>query len=87
MKAKTGAVILGLVSLLSAGCTKNDVSVTNERVMLTMPDLCQTVKDLRLEYGYGYHEYQVLCSDSNGNLSLYHREVSDLSWKRIDISK
>ncbi|MDP3640306.1 MAG: hypothetical protein Q8R53_03840 [Nanoarchaeota archaeon] len=84
MNLKTGLMGAGLVALLGVGCEKHDVSVTESHVLLTRPSECAEVRDIRYVRARGI-EYQLLCTDSAGNMALYRRNREVDSWEKIEV--
>lgn len=82
MNLKSITVTAGLAGLLGA-CNETDVSKVDEPVMLTKPEGCATVKDIRYEFTTGHSEYQVLCSDKNNQLVLYRRGTISNAWRPV----
>ena len=78
-------LMMGLAGLLGCFEKKYDISRVDENIELTKPVGCETVKDVRYEYGYSAYSYQILCSDKEGNLTLYNRNTVSDNWQNIRV--
>ena len=84
---KKELMVLSLVGLLGCVEAKNDIHRTDQNIEYVKPMGCETVKDIRLELGHvSSRHYQVLCSDKDGNLTLYHRYERTAAWEKITVN-
>lgn len=84
---KTILAALGLAALV-AGCdtTKTNVSTVGENYVLTKPDGCETVKDIRYECGDSWCQYQLFC-EQDGGMVLYTRNKVLSEWTSFSVKE
>ena len=84
---KNKLMIVGLAGLMNSSCVErqSDVSIVNEKVELSRPEGCYSLKDIRIDNGYGTCRYQILCRDADENVVLYDRSCSETTWKQVKI--
>jgi len=76
-----------IIGLFSSSCENLDVieteTETEKPVVLTIPNECEELKDIRYEMGHASsREYQLLCKSGN-NLILFHRDTDENVWTVI----
>lgn len=80
-------IVAALGLALAAGCADHtNISAVGENKVLTRPDGCEKVKDIRYQIvpGETYNVYQLLC-EQDGGLVLYSRDSTDEEWTSITV--
>ncbi|MBS3094513.1 hypothetical protein J4474_02510 [Candidatus Pacearchaeota archaeon] len=84
-------IIAGSLGLALTGCFEQkpvSPNSTGSSLELEKPAECEIIKDIRHYSGWSGGRdmnFQVLCEDKLGKLSLYHKRYLNQSWIKISV--